>query len=98
MKLLKGIVLGSVLISTSQVFAQQVFAEEDTTSEIRLLKAKLRQLEQRVENQGRKEREYEAQAKASSNMPPATKAASSAFDPCPSGKVCYKGVTLMFGG
>jgi len=62
--LLKGIVLGSVLISASQIFVQQAFAEEDTASEIRLLKAKLKQLEQRVESQGRKEKEYEAQAKA----------------------------------
>jgi hypothetical protein len=115
---LKGIVVGGVLISTSQVFAQQVFtqlifaqqvfaqpavAQEDTSSEIRLLKAKLKQLEQPVENQGRKEREYEAQAKASaqqtsSGMPSAYKAAPSAFDPCPAGKVCYKGITLTFGG
>jgi hypothetical protein len=115
---LKSIVVGSVLISTTQVFtqlvfaqlvfAQQVFAQpavaqEDTSSEIRLLKAKLKQLEQRVETQGRKEREYEAQARASaqqtsSGMPPAYKAAPSAFDPCPAGKVCYKGITLTFGG
>ena len=29
---------------------------------------------------------------------PLYKAAPSAFDPCPAGKVCYKGVTLTFGG
>jgi hypothetical protein len=96
-KILKGILLGSVLISTNQTLAPKAFAEEDTTSEIRLLKAKLKQLEQRVENQGRKEREYEAQARAIMKGPPPTKAAS-AFDPCPSAKVCYKGVTLTFGG
>jgi hypothetical protein len=115
---IKSIVVGSVLISTSQIFTQQVFAQlvftqqvfaqpavgqEDTSSEIRLLKAKLKQLEQRVETQGRKEREYEAQAKASAQqtsngMPSAYKAAPSAFDPCPAGKVCYKGITLTFGG
>ncbi len=109
-KLLKGIVLGGVLISTSQIIAQQAFAQQglaqkdsaqkdlaqaDTTSEIRLLKAKLKQLEQRIENQGRKERQFDAQAKAIINAP-AYKA--SAFDPCPAGKVCYKGVTLTFGG
>ena len=97
MKLLKGIVLGSVLISTGQAFAPPAFAEEDTSAEIRLLKAKLKQLEQRVENQGRKEREYEAQAKASAKAPPAYKAAS-VFDPCPPGKFCYKGITLTPGG
>jgi hypothetical protein len=110
---LTSIVVGSVLISTSQVFTQLVFtqqvfaqqavAQEDTSSEIRLLKAKLKQLEQRVESQGRKERELEAQAKASTQkasnkMPSAYKAAPSAFDPCPAGKVCYKGITLTFGG
>ena len=72
---LTSIVVGRVLISTSQIFAQLVFtqqvfaqpavAQEDPSSEIRLLKAKLKQLEQRVESQGRKERELEAQAKAS---------------------------------
>ena len=98
MNLLKGIVLGSVLISASQIFVQQAFAEEDTASEIRLLKAKLKQLEQRVESQGRKEKEYEAQAKAILKAPPAYKATASAFDPCPAGKVCYKGITLTFGG
>src|SRR5258708_24444 len=96
--LLKGIVLGSVLISASQIFVQQAFAEEDTASEIRLLKAKLKQLEQRVESQGRKEKEYEAQAKAIIKAPPAYKATASAFDPCPAGKVCYRGITLTFGG
>jgi len=102
-KLLKGILVAVVLISASQVFLQQAFmqqafAEEDTSSEIRLLKAKLKQLEQRVENQGRKRRELEVQARASAKRLPAYKAASSAFDPCPAGKVCYKGITLTFGG
>jgi hypothetical protein len=100
-KLLKGILVGGVLISAGQMFAQQVFAQQavaeaDTSSEIRLLKAKLKQLEQRVEDQGRKEKQIEAQANAA--MPPAYKASPSAFDPCPAGKVCYKGITLTFGG
>src|SRR5260370_22778693 len=105
-KLLKGVIVGGVLISTGQIFAQQVFAQQvlaqqavaeaDTSSEIRLLKAKLKQLEQRVEDQGRKEKQIEAQANAA--MPPAYKASPSAFDPCPAGKVCYKGITLTFGG
>jgi hypothetical protein len=112
-KLLRAIVLGSVLISTGQVLAQQALAqqvsaqqaltqktatEEGTSSEIRLLKARLKQLEQRVENQGRKEQQFEARAKTSATMPAAYKAAASAFDPCAAGKVCYKGVTLTFGG
>jgi hypothetical protein len=107
-KLLKGVVVGGVVISVSQLFVQQSFAQQvlaqqapaeaGTASEIRLLKAKLKQLEQRVENQGRKEKEMEAQAKAAARMPMAAKAVPSAFDPCPAGKVCYKGITLTFGG
>src|SRR5437899_11852310 len=74
-------------MSTSQAFAQH-----DTASEIRLLKAKLKQLEQRVESQDRSERQSDARAKAFASKAP------SAFDPCPAGKVCYKGLTLTFGG
>jgi hypothetical protein len=97
-KILKGIIVGSAIITASQVLAQHAFADEDTSSEIRLLKAKLHELEQRVEDQGRKERQYEAKAKAIINSAPAYKALPTAFDPCPAGKVCYKGVTLTFGG
>src|SRR5258707_14264652 len=86
MKILKGIVVGGVL-----AWAGQAVAEEDASSEIRALKTRLKQLEQRIENQGRQEK-VEVQAKA------AVKAAPSVFDPCPAGKVCYKGVTLTFGG
>ncbi|MGH6641083.1 MAG: hypothetical protein ACRED3_00150 [Bradyrhizobium sp.] len=89
MKILKGILLGSVV-----AWAGQAFAAEDTSSEIRTLQTRLKQLEQRIENKGRKEKEYEAQARV--KMASAYKA--SPFDPCPAGKVCYKGVTLTFGG
>jgi hypothetical protein len=82
-KILRGVLLGSVV-----AWSGQAFAAEDASSEIRALQARLKQLEQRIENQGRRE---QAQAKA------AVKAAS-VFDPCPAGKVCYKGVTLTFGG
>ena len=91
-KLLKGLFLGTVLLSTSQAFA-----EEDTASEIRLLKAKLKQLEQRVESQGQKESETRAKL-ASIKTAPAYKAAPTAFDGCAEGKICYKGVTLTPGG
>lgn len=92
MKILKGIVLGGILMSASQAVAQ-----EDTASEIRLLKANLKQLEQRVESQDRKERQVAAQVRASSKLTAIAKAPSP-FDPCPAGKVCYKGLTLTFGG
>ena len=81
MKILRGILLGSTVIWVGQAFA------EDTSSEIRELQARLKQLEQRVENQ-RRSTPVQAQAVK----------APSAFDPCPAGKVCYKGVTLTFGG
>ena len=89
MRVLKCILVGGLLVSASQAFA-----EDDPAAEIKLLKAKLKQLEQRVDDQGRKERQIEAQTRA---LPPvgAYKAAASA---CAYGKVCYKGVTLTFGG
>src|SRR5262249_53160805 len=59
---------------------------------IRLLKAKLKQLEQRVDDQVRKEKQIEAQARAVA--PAAFKAP---LQVCPDGKVCYKDVTLTFG-
>jgi hypothetical protein len=91
-KLLKGIILGGAPLNASQAFA-----EDDTVTEIRLLKAKLKQLEQRVENQGQKESEI--RAKLASIMDPiATKAPASVFDPCQPGKFCYKGITLTPGG
>src|SRR5215831_18289124 len=73
--------------------AGQAYAEDDPAAEIRALKAKLKQLEQRVDDQGRKERQIEAQARAV----PVT-AFKAPQEACPDGKVCYKGVTLTFGG
>ena len=58
-RLLKCVLVGGILVS-----AGQAYADDDATSEIRLLKAKLKQLEQRVDDQGRKEKVFEAQAKA----------------------------------
>ena len=59
MRVLKCIVVGGLLVSASQAFA-----EDDPAAEIKLLKAKLKQLEQRVDDQGRKEKQIEAQARA----------------------------------
>jgi outer membrane murein-binding lipoprotein Lpp len=81
-KLLKGIVLGSVLLS-----AGHAAAEEDTSSEIRMLKTKLKQLEERVDSKV-------ARVTAASPVP-YTKVPTVA---CPDGKICYKGVTLTLGG
>jgi len=88
MRLLACIVVGGLLVSASHAFA-----EDDPAAEIRLLKAKLKQLEQRVDDQGRREKQIEAQARAVA--PAALKAPPQA---CPDGKVCYKDVTLTFGG
>src|SRR5580704_12947217 len=103
-RLIKCAVVAGVALSTSQVLPSQAFADDDTTTEIKLLKAKLKELEKRVDDQGRKEKQLQAQTRAIANAPaiantPATyKAPPSVFDPCPDGKVCYKGVTLTFGG
>ena len=92
MRLLKCVLVGGILVS-----AGQAYADDDAVSEIRALKAKLKQLEQRVDDQGRKEKVFEAQAKPLPGVPGTYKAP--AFDPCPTGKLCYKGgVTLIFGG
>src|SRR5438132_3313462 len=91
-KLHKGSVLGGALLTEGQAFA-----EDDTVTEIRLLKAKLRQLEQRVESQGQKESEMRAKL-ASIKDPMSTKVPASVFDPCPPGKFCYQGITLTPGG
>jgi hypothetical protein len=91
-RLLKCVLVGGILVS-----AGQAYADDDAVSEIRVLKAKLKQLEQRVDDQGRKEKVFEAQAKAMPVAPGAYKALP--VDPCAAlGKVCYKGVTLIFGG
>jgi hypothetical protein len=93
-KLIKGILLGIVVLSTSQVTAK---ADVDAATEIRLLKEKLKKLEQRVDAQSRKE--TETQRKLAAVAPPgAYKVPPSVFDPCPAGKVCFKGVTLTPGG
>jgi len=91
-RLFNFIVAGGLLLT-----ACQAYAEDDPATEIRVLKAKLKQLEQRVDDQGRKERQIEAQARA---IPPApaTLPYKALADACPAGKVCYKGVTLTFGG
>jgi len=84
-KLLKGIVLGSALLS-----AGHAIAEEDSSAELRALKAKLKQLEERVDGQNR-------MAMAAAKPVPYTKAPA-AYGVCPDGKICYKGVTLTLGG
>ncbi|MFB9268974.1 hypothetical protein ACFFWD_38650 [Bradyrhizobium erythrophlei] len=86
MRVLKGILLGSILVSAGPALA-------DDAAELQALKARLKQLEQRMDTQARKQ---EAQA-AKVNSVVATKAPSP-FDPCPGGKLCYKGITLTFGG
>jgi outer membrane murein-binding lipoprotein Lpp len=49
MRILGGILLGSMLLSTGSAFA------EDDASELKALKARLKQLEQKMEVQARKE-------------------------------------------
>jgi hypothetical protein len=82
-KVLKGILLGSVV-----VWAGQAVAADDAQSEIQALQTRLKQLEKRIDSPARREQ----------TQPGIATKAPSAFDPCPAGKVCYKGVTLTFGG
>ena len=91
-RLFNFIVAGGLLLSASQAFA-----EDDPAAEIRALQAKLKQLEQRVDDQARKERQIEAQTRAIPPVP-ATLPYKALADACPYGKVCYKGVTITFGG
>ena len=95
MKLLGWAVVGGVIASAGQAFAQ-----DDTAAQIEQLKAKLKLLEQRVDDEARVQKRIDAQAretaKASAQAQVADKAAP--VDLCPPGKVCYKGVTLTFGG
>ncbi|MFN5125443.1 MAG: hypothetical protein ACK5E1_29310, partial [Bradyrhizobium sp.] len=91
MRILGGILLGSMLLSTGPVLA------EDDASELRALKARLRQLEQKMEVQARKEEALAARQSAMQDTRMAAKAPVP-FDPCASGKLCYKGVTFTFGG
>jgi outer membrane murein-binding lipoprotein Lpp len=93
-KLIKGILLGIVVLSTSQVTAK---ADDDAATQIRLLKAQLKKLEQRVDAQSKEA--AATRGKLAAVPPPGVyKAQPSVFDPCPPGKVCFKGVTLTPGG
>lgn len=89
MRLVKyGMIAGLVILSSGQVLA-----DDGAAQEIQSLKAKLKELENRVDAQSRKQRTIEAQAFRRS---PTYKALMP--EPCAAGKVCYKGITLTFGG
>jgi outer membrane murein-binding lipoprotein Lpp len=85
-----GLMLGMLAACSGQARA-----DDNVTAEIEQLNAKLKALQQRVDQEARKTRQVEAQAK-SIQLPASYKAL--AADPCAAGKVCYKGVTLTFGG
>jgi hypothetical protein len=78
------------LFALSSVHA---FADENPVEELRLLRAKLKQLEDRVTAQERKRRITETAA-----LPPASSFKAGVAEPCASGKLCYKGVALTLGG
>src|ERR1700746_1000901 len=90
-KLLRCVVVGGMLVAAGQAFAQ-----DDTAAQIEQMKAKLKQLEQRVDDEARVQKRIDAQTKVAAQASTAYKAAPP--DLCPAGKVCYKGVTLTFGG
>jgi len=89
-KIFKSIVLGGAVVLSTQVFAEALYADEDTSAEVRALQARLKQLEQRIES---REHQQPLQANAAIKAPPP-----SAFDPCAAGKVCAGGVSFTFGG
>jgi len=89
--------ISCIVAVATLVVAGKAIAADDTQTEIRLLKARLKQLDERIEDQARKQREQEARAKASGALG-TYKVTPTTFDPCPAGKVCYKGITLTFGG
>jgi hypothetical protein len=91
MKIIRGVLLGGVV---AMVASHAAKADSDA-DEIRLLKAQLKKLEQRVDTQSRKN--FETQAKLASVANPLVAYKASAFD-CPAGKICAKGVTFTFGG
>jgi outer membrane murein-binding lipoprotein Lpp len=93
-KLIKGILLGIVVLSACQTTAK---AEDDAATQIRLLKAQLKKLEQRVDAHSQKEAETQGKL-AAVTSPGAYKNPPSVFDPCPAGKICFQGVTLTPGG
>jgi len=87
----RGLMLGLLAACSGQARA-----DDNVASEIQALKTKLKELQQKVDSQARKTRQVEAvQAKAVA-MPATYKALP--VDLCASGKICYKGITLTFGG
>ena len=74
----------------------QARADDNVTTELQALKAKLKELQQKVDSEARKTRQVEAvQAKV---MPMTGTYKALPVESCAGGKICYKGVTLTFGG
>lgn len=74
----------------------QARADDTVATEIQALKAKLKELQQKVDSEARKTRQVEAVQAKVMPMPGTYKALP--VEACAGGKVCYKGVTLTFGG
>lgn len=74
----------------------QARADDTVATEIQALKAKLKELQQKVDSEARKTRQVEAVQAKVMPMPGTYKALP--VEACAGGKVCYKGVTLAFGG
>ncbi|WFU82072.1 hypothetical protein QA645_04765 [Bradyrhizobium sp. CIAT3101] len=89
----RGLMLGLLAACSGQARA-----DDNVTTELQALKAKLKELQQKVDSEARKTRQVEAvQAKA---MPMSGTYKALPVDACASasGKICYKGITLTFGG
>ncbi|WP_298886230.1 hypothetical protein [uncultured Bradyrhizobium sp.] len=87
----RGLMLGLLAACSGQARA-----DDNVASEIQALKAKLKELQQKVDSEARKTRQVEAAQSKVVPMPATYKALP--VDPCAAGKICYKGITLTFGG
>ena len=92
-KLLTSVVFLAVAVGTGSAKA------DDTAAEIRLLKAKLHQLEQRIDVESRKRKETDAVVRtATAPGGPYVKGPLPVVTACPSNVFCYKGITITPGG
>lgn len=82
-----------MIASLAILYSGRALASDITAQEIQSLKARLKELESRVDAQNSRQRTIEARA---FRELPTSKALLP--EPCAAGKFCYKGVTLTFGG
>jgi hypothetical protein len=90
-RVIYGLILGCLA-----AYSGQARANDDLSAELLSLKARLKELQQRVDVEARKTRQVELAQSKIGAMPATYK--TPPIDNCAAGKICYKGVTLTFGG